>query len=168
VRRQVEKLSGAVDICVRLLAVASGLILMGLMALTVVAVTLRKANNPIFGAQDISESGLIVVVFFAMAYSGWTGGHIAVDLIGSAFRERTLDLLDCAVRTVCGLFFLVVTWKTIEHGLDALEFGDGFNLLPIPHWPFYFVIAFGSALFALVLFLLAARSAYGMPEIKAR
>ena len=163
--RLVTKLSEAVGGCVHFLALVSGLILMCLMTLTVIAVTVRKANHPIIGAQDLSESGLIVVVFFAMAYSGWTGGHIAVDLIG-AIKGRSLDFLDCGVRTVCGLFFVVVTWMTFEHGLDALEFGDGFNLLPIPHWPFYFVIAFGSGLFSLVLFLLAARSAYGMPEIK--
>lgn len=163
--RYVEKLSGVVGGCVRVLALVSGLLLMSLMALTVVAVTVRKANYPITGAQDISEAGLIVVVFFAMAYSGWTGGHIAVDLIG-ALKGRALDWLDFGVRTVCGLFFVVVTWMTVEHGLDALEFGDGFNLLPIPHWPFYFIIAFGSGLFSLVLFLLAARSACGMPEIK--
>ncbi len=163
--RLILRLSDAVGTCVRFLALASGIVLTGLMALTVAAVILRKANEPIVGAQDISEAGLIVVVFFAMAYSGWTGGHIAVDLIG-AIKGRMLDWLDCGVRTVCGLFFVVVTWMTVEHGLDALEYGDGFNLLPILHWPFYFVIAFGSGLFSLVLFLLAARSVYGMPEIK--
>ena len=166
--RYVEKLSGTVGAGVRFLALASGIILMCLMMLTVAAVSLRKANNPIFGAQDLSESGLIAVVFFAMAYSGWTGGHIAVDLIGSAIKGRALHILDCGVRIVCGLFFVIVTWVTVEQGLDALEFGDGFNLLPIPHWPFYFIIAFGSGMYTLVLFLLALRSAYGMPEIKAR
>lgn len=161
----IQKLSDSIGGIVRFLAIVSGIVLMCLMLLTVAAVSLRKANNPIFGAQDISESGLIVVVFLAMAYSGWTGGHIAVDLIANAFKERTLQLLDFGVRMVCGLFYIVVTWMSIEHGLDALEFGDGFNLLAIPHWPFYFVIAFGSGLFGLVLFLLAARSFLGLPEI---
>ncbi|MFT5487454.1 MAG: TRAP-type C4-dicarboxylate transport system permease small subunit [Paracoccaceae bacterium] len=166
--RYVVKLSEAVGSCVRMLALVSGLLLMALMMLTVAAVSLRKANNPIFGAQDISESGLIAVVFFAMAYSGWTGGHIAVDLIGNVIKGRALQLLDVGVRLVCALFFIVVTWMTVIHGLDALEFGDEFNLLPIPHWPFYFVIAFGSGVFTFVLFLLAARSACGLPEIKVK
>tara|TARA_R110002072_G_scaffold130040_17_gene268792 strand:+ start:821 stop:1327 length:507 start_codon:yes stop_codon:yes gene_type:complete len=166
--RYVVRLSGAVGACVRFLALVSGLLLMGLMLLTVAAVSLRKANEPIFGAQDISESGLIAVVFFAMAYSGWTGGHIAVDLIGNVIKGRALELLDFGVRLVCGLFFIVVTWMSFEHGLDALEYGDAFNLLPIPHWPFYFIIAFGSGVFTLVLFLLAARSALGLPEIKVK
>ena len=166
--RYVDKLSGMFGGCVRFLALVSGLLLMSLMVLTVAAVSLRKANHPIFGAQDISEAGLIAVVFFAMAYSGWTGGHIAVDLIGNVIKGRALQMLDVGVRLVCGLFFVVVTWMSVVHGLDALEYGDGFNLLPIPHWPFYFIVAFGSGLFTLVLFLLAARSACGLPEIKVK
>ena len=166
--RYVLKLSDAVGGCVRFLALVSGLLLMALMMLTVAAVSLRKINEPIFGAQDISEAGLIAVVFFAMAYSGWTGGHIAVDLIGNVIKGRALQMLDFGVRLVCGLFFIIVTWMSIEHGLDALEYGDRFNLLPILHWPFYFIIAFGSGVFSLVLFLLAARSACGLPEIKVK
>lgn len=167
-QKQLEKLSAAVDGVVRLLAIVSGVILMCLMTLTVVAVALRKVNQPILGTQDLSEAGLILVVFCAMAYSGWTGGHIAVDLIGTALRQRTLELMDFGVRLVSGLFFAVVAWMSVVHGLDALEFGEGFNLLPIQHWPFYFMIAFGSGLFSLVLIVLALRSAMGMPEIKAR
>lgn len=141
---------------------------MCLMALTVVAVTLRKFNDPILGTQDLSEAGLTVVVFFAMAYSGWTGGHIAVDLIGNFVSARRLAALDASVRILCGLFFLVVAWQALVQGLDALEFGDGFNLLDIPHHPFYFVIAFGSLVFALVLVVLGLRSATGLPEIARR
>ncbi len=163
---RLERASKAVGGSVRFLAILSGVVLLCLMALTVVAVVLRKFNDPILGAQDLSESGLTVVVFFAMAYSGWTGGHIAVDLIGGVLRGRGLAILDTAVRAACALFFLVVVWQSVRQGLDALEFGDGFNLLDIPHYPFYFVIAFGSLVFSLALFVLALRSASGMPEIR--
>jgi len=166
--RYVVKLSETVGGCVRFLALVSGLLLMALMMLTVAAASLRKATHPIFGARDISEARLIAVVFFAMAYSGWTGGHIAVDLIGNVIKGQALQFLDVGVPLVCGLFFVVVNWMSIMRGLDALEFGDGFNLLPILHWPVYFVVAFGSGVFTLVLFLLAARSACGLPEIKVK
>ena len=162
----VERTSKAVGDGVRVLAIVGGVILLCLMVLTVVAVTLRKFNNPILGTQDLSESGLIMVVFFAMAYSGWTGGHIAVDLIGAVVKGRALEMMDAVVRFVCGLFFVVVASQSLSQGLDALEFGDGFNLLDIPHFPFYFVIAFGSLIYALVLLLLSLRSALGLPEIK--
>lgn len=161
-----ERTSETLGNGVRLLAIAGGVILMFLMLLTVADVTLRKFLEPIEGAQDISESGLIVVVFLSIAYSGWTGGHIAVDLIGGAVKGRALDILDVVVRAFCGIFFVIVAWQSIDQGLDALEFGDGFNVLPIPHYPFYFIIAFGSLVFSGVLLVQAWRSACGFPEIK--
>lgn len=134
------------------------------MVLTVVAVTLRKMNNPIMGVQDLSESGLMLMVFCAMAYSGWTGGHIAVDLIGSALSPGALRRIDAVTRLISGAFFLLVAWQCLRQGLDALEFGDGFNLLDIPHYPFFFFIAFGFTLYSLVLFVLGLRSARGLPD----
>lgn len=163
---RLDRVSKTVGDVVRLLAIGSGIVLLCLMVLTVVAVTLRKFNNPILGTQDLSESGLVIVVFLAMAYAGWTGGHIAVDLIGNAIKPRTLNLLDTITRAISGGFFLIVAWQSVRQGLDALEFGDEFNLLPIPLYPFFFIIAFGSAVFAFILFVLAARSARGLPEIK--
>ena len=167
-RASLERLSETVGTGVRLMAIVGGAMLMCLMALTVVAVTLRKFNDPILGTQDLSEAGLTIVVFFAMAYSGWTGGHIAVDLIGNFVSARRLAVVDAAVRIVSGLFFTVAAWQSLNQGLDALEFGDGFNLLDIPHFPFYFAIAFGSLVFSFVLVVLGLRSACGMPEIERR
>ncbi len=161
-----ERTSETLGNGVRRLAIAGGVILMFLMLLTVADVTLRKFFEPIEGSQDISESGLIVVVFLSMAYSGWTGGHIAVDLIGGVIKGRALGILDVAVSAFCGIFFVVVAWQSTIQGLDALEFGDGFNVLPIPHHPFCFMIAFGSLVYAVVLLVMAWRSARGFPEIK--
>jgi TRAP-type C4-dicarboxylate transport system permease small subunit len=161
---KLEGLSGVLGGGVRMLAIASGVVLLGLMVLTVVAVTLRKFNYPIVGTQDLSEAGLTIVVFFAMAYSGWTGGHIAVDLISGVLKGGGLRILDTVVRFCCGAFFVIVAWQSVRQGLDALEFGDGFNLVDIPHYPFFFVVAFGSGLYALVLLVLTARSALGLAD----
>lgn len=163
---KLERLSRTVGDGVRFLAIVSGGILLALMVLTVVAVTVRKFNYPIEGTQDLSEAGLIVVVFFAMAYAGWTGGHIAVDLIGVLLKGRGLMVLEAFVRFCCAVFFVIVAWQSVRQGLDALEFGDGFNLVAIPHYPFFFVVAFGSGLYGLILFVLAARSACGLPDPK--
>ncbi len=159
-----ERASEALGVGVRRLAMAGGAMLLCLMVLTVVAVVLRKMNNPILGVQDLSESGLTIVVFCAMAYSGWTGGHIAVDLIGSALSPGVLRRIDAVARLFSGAFFLLVAWQCLRQGMDALEFGDGFNLLDIPHYPLFFFIAFGFALYSLVLFVLALRGARGLPD----
>jgi TRAP-type transport system small permease protein len=164
--KNLEALSRTIGSFVRLLAIAGGVGLLGLMLLTVVAVTVRKLNWPFTGTQDLSEGGLIFVVFCAMAYSGWTGGHIAVDLISGVLKGRGLRILDSGARFLSGAFFVIVAWQSIRQGLDALEQGDGFNLLPIPHYPFYFIVAFGFGLYALVLLVLSLRSARGLTDPK--
>jgi len=163
-REALERTSKTVGGGVRRLAMVSGAILLCLMVLTVVAVVLRKMNDPIMGVQDLSESGLTLVVFFAMAYSGWTGGHIAIDLIGSALSPGALRRVDAVTRFLSAVFFLLVAWQSGVQGMDALEFGDGFNLLDIPHYPFFFIISFGFVLYSIVLFILAVRTALGLPE----
>lgn len=150
---------------VRGLALAGGVMLFLLMLLTVIAVVMRKVFlSPILGAQDLSEAGLVVVVFLCMAYGGWTGAHIAVDLVGTFLKGRALDWLDTATRSAGGVMFMAIAWETAKQGRDALESGMASNMILIPHYPFYFLITFGSVLFAIVLFYQAFRSARGLPD----
>ena len=161
------KISTTVDSVVRLLAYIGGLAILWLMGLTVVAVVMRYVfNAPILGAQDISELSLVLVVFFALAYFGWTGGHIAVDLIGMVLKPGILRWTDTLVRAISGLLFVTVTWQTMRQGLDAFEYEEASNLIEIPHFPFFLVVAFCSAVYALVLFIQAVRAARGIPDVK--
>lgn len=147
---------------VRLSALLSGIALLWLMGLTVVAVIMRYLfNAPILGAQDLSQVSLIVVVFPAMAYCGWTGGHVALDLIGTVLKADALRWTEGIVQAVCALLFLYITWQTWKRATDALQYGDATNLIEIPHWPFFLVIAAGSALYALVLFIHAIKASRG-------
>lgn len=145
---------------VRWLALLGGLVLLFMVGLTVVDVGLRKfANAPIFGAQNISELALLVVVFFAMAYCGQTKGHVAVDLIGSAAGPKTLRVFDFIVNAVGAVMFVILTWRAVLAAIHAWDTNRISNLLAIPHWPFYCVIALGSGLYAIVQIIEAYRSA---------
>lgn len=141
----------------RFLAGVAGAALLWLMLLTVVAVVMRYVfNAPILGAQDLSELSLAVVVFLGMPYCGWTGGHVAVDLISSLAGESRLRYTDTLVRLLGAVLVAFVAWQAMRQGLDALEYGDATNLVEILHHPFLFLMSFGWALFAVVLLLQAA------------
>ena len=113
-------------------------------------------NAPILGAQDISELSLAVLVFLGIPYCGWTGGHVAVDLISTVVGESRLRYTDALMRLLGGVLFAVVAWQAMRQGLDALEYGDATNLVDIAHYPFMFLMSFGWLLFALVLLMQAA------------
>ena len=64
------------------LAVFSGLILIALIGLTFSDVILRYIfSSPIFGARDLLEMGMVVVISLAFPFTWRAGGHIVVDLV---------------------------------------------------------------------------------------
>lgn len=152
---------------VRLLAYISAIAVFWLMGLTVVAVIMRYVfRSPILGAQDISQLSLVLVIYPALAYCGWTGGHVALDLASTILRARALRWTDTMIRTASALLFLYIAWVTLIRGLDALKYGDASNLIGIPYYPFFFMIAVGSLAYALVLFVHAVQAARGIQETK--
>ena len=144
---------------------AGGYVLLGLMLLTVLAVFSRKVlNSPIMGIQDISEVCLVLLVFSAMAYAGWTGGHIAVDLIESIVSKPVLKIFDITMRSAGAIFMAILSWQSALRAVEAGREAEATNLVAIPLYPFFWVITAGFGLFALVLALLAIRAAKGDPE----
>ncbi len=141
----------------RSLAYVAGAALLWLMLLTVAAVVMRYVfNAPILGAQDISELSLAVVVFLGIPYCGWTGGHVAVDLISTVVGESRLRYTDTLMRLVGAVLFGFVAWQAMRQALDALEYGEATNLVEISHHPFMFLMSFGWLLLAGVLLIQAA------------
>ena len=71
----------------RLMALCGGIVLVALMGYTVLDVILRYGfNKPFSGSLEITEFAMSLIVFFGIAYCGWTGGHVAVDIL-----ERPLE-----------------------------------------------------------------------------
>jgi TRAP-type C4-dicarboxylate transport system permease small subunit len=151
----------AFDRATRWLAIAGGVVLVAMVLLTVVDVALRKFHEPIFGRQNISELALLVVVFFSMAYCGRVKGHVAVDLIGNVASRRLLRVTDVLVSLIGAAVFAILTWRSLIAAEHAMEIKRVSNLLAIPHWPFYYVIALGSTLYAIVQIIDAARAFRG-------
>ena len=153
------------DRIVRAVALTGGIILFGLMLLTVYSVIMRYVfNAPPFFTLDTSEMMLIPVVFFSLAYCGWTGGHIAVDLIGLTGWPRLVRWTDICVRLVCAALIGLLTWKLVGLAFDAIEFDDVTNLIEIPHYPFVGVMIFGSGLYTVVLIALMIRAIRGQQD----
>jgi len=150
------------DRAVRWLAIAGGVVLVLMVLLTVIDLVVGKLlNTSLFGRQNISELALVVVVFFAMGYCGRIKGHVSVDLISAVAGPRLLRLTDIIVSAVGAAVFVILAWRAVLAGRHAADNNAVSNLLEIPHWPFYIVIAVGSVLYAVVLILDAFRAATG-------
>lgn len=131
---------------------AGGLTLTALMVLTVTGVTLRYVfNSPIFGGDDFAQIFLLSTIAFAVAHSGRTGGQVAVEILDIVTGPRLTRWTDIVIKIIGAVMMAILTWKLIESGFSAADYGETTNSLEIPFGPFFWVVAFGMALYGIVL-----------------
>jgi TRAP-type C4-dicarboxylate transport system permease small subunit len=134
----------------RTLALIGGGLLLLLMGFTVVDVVLRYVfNAPFSGSFEFTEFLMAAIVFLAIAYTGWTGGHISVDLFERWLARPSLRWLPAVISFAGAALFAVVAWRATMETVATID--QVSNMLVWPHYPFRFTVAFGSAMFALVL-----------------
>ncbi len=134
----------------RLLSLAAGVVLLLLMLFTVLDVLLRYVfNAPFRSVYEFTEFMMALIVFLGTAYCGWTGQHIAVDVFARWLDRPSLRLLPAALSFLGAALFIIIAYQTTIETIATIE--QRSNLLLWPHYPFRFTVAFGSALFAIVL-----------------
>jgi TRAP-type C4-dicarboxylate transport system permease small subunit len=134
----------------RALALIAGALLLLLMGFTVIDIVLRYLfNAPFSGSFELTEFLMAAIVFLAIAYTGWTGGHIAVDLFERFLERPGLRLLPAIISFTGAALFAVIAWQATRETIATID--QVSNMLVWPHYPFRFTVAFGSAMFAIVL-----------------
>ncbi|MCZ6860948.1 MAG: TRAP transporter small permease [Alphaproteobacteria bacterium] len=147
----------ALDRVIRGLALTAGGVLMVLAFYTVFAAMMRYLfNAPLEGVLDYSQMALVVVVFFAIAYCGRSGGHVAVDLFVNMLGQGLARRIEIVIKLLSSAVFAVLAWQSHRAALGAIEFLEATDTKNIPHAPFLWIIALGSLLYCLVLALEAA------------
>ena len=123
-----------------------------MMVLTCADVFLRYFfNAPIEGALDITQMLMVVVVFFALAYCGWTGGHIVVDLLREIIPAKILVPLAVFVNATGAAAMLIISWQSIVTAQAYMETGETPMTLLVPKYPFILIVSFGAFTYAIVL-----------------
>ena len=133
---------------------AGGTMGVGLAILTVTAVVFRYVfNSPIFGADDFNQILLVSTVAFAVAHSGRTGGQVVVEILGIISGPTLTRWTDIVVKLIGAVMMAVMVWMLIESGFNAAAYGETTSSLEITLKPFFWILAFGMALYGLVLLI---------------
>ena len=136
----------------RALSLASGFILVFVMAYTVADVVMRYVfNRPFSGSVEITEFSMALIVFLAVPYTGWVGAHISVDLFEKALDRPSLRFLPAIIAFVGAALFAVIAWRVVLE--TTATFNQTSNMLRMPHYPFRLAVAFCCLIFAVVLFV---------------
>jgi TRAP-type C4-dicarboxylate transport system permease small subunit len=105
---------------------------------------------PVRGTGEISQLGLSVVVFTALAYCGIRGSHVAVDILVSRLRKRAQQVLRIFMQFLSVAILGILAWQLFSYTAKMRDVGQSSVMLGIPVYPFVFVSAIGTALLALV------------------
>jgi TRAP-type C4-dicarboxylate transport system permease small subunit len=136
-----------------------------IMLLVTVDVLMRRfLNMPITGSFEISCSLLVVIVFCCVAWVMTERGHIVVDIISGKYPRR-LGAVMSSFALFCSMIVVgLICWGSIRFGLEQYRVGEASVLLRLPVAPFVFVLAFGSALLAVVILIQFINSLSGSRE----
>jgi TRAP-type transport system small permease protein len=138
------------DRLLRGLALIGGGVLLALMLYTVLDVVLRYVfNAPFSGSLELTEFAMSMIVFLGIAYCGWTGGHVAVDILERRLDDPRLRLVPILLSFVSALLFGAIAWLTAAEALSSMQRVS--NMMRWPHFPFQLTVALGSAMYAAVL-----------------
>ncbi len=125
-----------------------------MMVLTIADVVLRKTTSrSILGTVELSEFLMVTLVFFSLAQTEITNGHVKVDLVMRRFGDRVQGVVEAITQFICFLLFGIATWSTLVYSLTMRASKEVTQDLWIPKYPFIYVVAVGWALLGLVLFI---------------
>jgi TRAP-type C4-dicarboxylate transport system permease small subunit len=134
----------------RWMSLAAGWVIVALMVYTVLDVVLRYVfNAPFSGSLEVTEFAMSLIVFLGIAYCGYLGGHVAVDILERPLENPALRFIP-VILTLAGVaLFAAIAWLSAHEALTSTQRVS--NMMRWPHYPFQMIVALGSAMYCIVL-----------------
>ena len=136
----------------RVLALAGTVLVLPMMVLIIADVVLRSVfNRPITGTAEIASLMLVCMVL-GVAWCGVQGRHIRVGLVMDRFSPRVQAIVDSITLLASLVTCVIITWGNFHSSLWVLKINQVASiLLPLPLFPFHFILVLGCAMLCLVL-----------------
>ena len=144
----------------RIVAIAGGFLLIGVVSMTVISVLGRYLfNAPIPGDYELTELACGIAVFAFFPYCHVRSGNIAVEFFTGGLPTRHKTALDTVHNIAFTLVAGLITWRLFVGGMHKLEDGETTLFLGIPiHWA-YFSTLLGAGLLTAICVLVVYRHA---------
>ena len=143
----------------RVLALAGGAVLLGIVGLTVVSIALRElTGQPIPGDYELVEVGCAVAVFAFLPYCQLSGGNVFVGFATAWAPGWLQGLLDATAQVAYAGIAALLAWRLPLGGMDLHTYGETTMVLGMPVWPAFLPIVPSLALLSVACLYTAAVS----------
>jgi len=138
VLRTLDTFAGRV---IALSAILGTLGLIGEVVVILVDVAGRYFGSPLRGAQDLTQMGMVVLVFGGMALCDRQGGHIAVDLFERKMPDWMIRLTDLLGAIAGALIFAGIAWQMWKSAAISQMLNLATNIIYLPKaWFQYYIV----------------------------
>lgn len=135
-----------------LLTAVAAICLIAIVAIVSVGVVMRYVfGAPLLGVNEFVQLTAVALVMAALPFCTARNDHVAVDVFDDMLGRRGRLAGDVISRLLSGIMLGLLAQRAVIKALDAWEWGDATNMLRIPIWPFYVVLAVGAGLCVLVM-----------------
>jgi len=134
----------------RVLLWVATVLLGAMILLTCANIFLRVVWLPVRGTFELMGYGGAVITAFALGYTQWKRGHIAVDILVLAFPDKIRRILNGLNSFILMVFFAMITWQIAKYATILRETGELTETLMIIYYPFTYAVALGCAALSLV------------------
>ncbi len=148
INKTIEKLCSVLNI-------ASEILIAAMMVLVVANVALRAFfNSPIRGVYDILLMLFISAISLSLAHCYVTGGHVNITFILDKFPVIVQKLIRIILNVISMIMFGTIGWFLLSYYVDTVKLSGKTTLTTsTPHYPFYYVLAIGILILALVILM---------------
>jgi TRAP-type C4-dicarboxylate transport system permease small subunit len=134
--------------------IISAISTVALVLLTVGDVFLRYFfNSPILGSFELTEYLLIPIIFFAIPWATMEKANVRIDLIVGKLRQKNRAVIYAVSCFLSMVVTFSIAWYTVPQIAYIHRIKVRSDMLRIPAYPFYFLVAVG--LFMLFFVLIA-------------
>src|SRR5258706_9091989 len=98
-------------------------------------------NKPIRGAFEITELGLVVLIFAGLPLVSHADEHVTMDFIDRMLPPRGALLVVRAVHALCAAVMFFLTWQVWIKAQRISGYGDTTDVIKIPVGPFVYFMA---------------------------
>jgi TRAP-type transport system small permease protein len=124
------------------LGVAASVLLFCLMSITFADVVARYLlNRPIRGAFEITELGLLVLIFAGLPLVSRADEHVTMDFIDRILPRRLAGLWIRVMHALCAALMFFLTWQVWIKAGRISGYGDTTDVLRILIGPFVYFMA---------------------------